>query len=292
MDSMALLHLLDEAGFRNLIVCHLDHGLRGRESAADARFVRKVAEKMGYVVESAKVDLRSLMEVSGESLETAGRGARHGFFGDCSKRHRCKRLLFGHHADDQAETVLWNLMRGSHGCRGMSEVSAIEMGGVEMEVSRPLLGVRKDEIRAWMEARNFKWREDASNRVNDVVRNRIRNEALPLLADISKRDVGPMFARAAKDDEARKELMGWALGQVNVVDPQGRLHLGAMRSLPEVLQSGALLGFLKSNDVHGISAALVGRCLGMLDPSSPASVNLPGGARLRRRAGRVFVEEI
>jgi tRNA(Ile)-lysidine synthase len=291
LDSMALLHLLDGAGFRNLVVCHLDHGLRGRESAEDAGFVKNTAEKMGFEVESAKVDLKRLMGESGESLETAGRRARHEFFADGSKKHRCKRLLLGHHADDQAETVLWNLMRGSHGCRGMSEVSVMEMGGVEMEVFRPLLSLRKDELRAWMEVRKFKWREDASNRVNDVVRNRIRNEALPLLADISMRDVVPMFARAVKDDEAQEELVDWAISQVNVLDPQGRLHLGVLRSFPEVLRTRALLDFLRSKDVPGISAALVGRCLGLLDTSSPASVNLPGGARLRRRAGRVFLEE-
>jgi tRNA(Ile)-lysidine synthase len=275
-----------------VIVCHLDHGLRGRESAGDARFVKRAAEKIGYAVESAKVDLKSLMKESGESLETAGRRARHEFFAGCARKHRSNRLLLGHHADDQAETVLWNLMRGSHGCRGMREVSVMEMGGAKVEVSRPLLRVRKEQLRAWMEARKYKWREDASNRVNDVVRNRIRNEALPLLADISRRDVVPMFARAVKDDEAQEELVDWAISQVNLLDPQGRLHLGVLRSLPEALRSRAVLDFLKSKKVPGISAALLGRCLVMLDPSSPASVNLPGGARLRRRAGRFFVEWI
>lgn len=292
LDSMALMHLLDEAGFRNVIVCHLDHGLRGKESAADARFVKRAAGKIGYAVESAKVDLKRLMKESGDSLETAGRRARHEFFAGCARKHRCNRLLLGHHADDQAETVLWNLMRGSHGCRGMREVSVMEMGGMEVEVFRPLLLVRKRELQAWMEIRKYRWREDATNRVNDVVRNRIRNEALPLLADISRRDVAPMIARAVKYDEAQEELVDWVIGQVNVLDPQGRLHLGVLRSLPEVLRSRALLDFLKSKKVPGISAALLGRCQDMLDPSSPASVNLPGGARLRRRAGRVFVEVI
>jgi tRNA(Ile)-lysidine synthase len=291
LDSMALLHLFFDKGFRNVVVCHLDHGLRGVASSGDARFVKMAARKMGYEVEAAKVDLRRLMEDSGESLETAGRRARHDLFGKCAKAHRCKRLLLGHHADDQAETVLWNLMRGSHGCRGMNEVSAMKMRGVAMEVIRPLLCVRKGELKAWMEAWKYKWREDAGNRVNDVVRNRIRNEAMPLLADISKRDVVPMFARAAKSDDAQDEFIGWAVRQVKVLDPQGRLHLGVLRSLPEVLRTRALLDFLKSGGIPGISAALVDRCLVMLDSSSPSSVNLPGGARLRRRAGRIFLEE-
>lgn len=290
LDSMALLHQLDEAGFRNVVVCHLDHCLRGGESAGDARFVKKAAEKMGYEVETAKVDLKRLMEQSGESLETAGRRARHEFFGTCAKRHRCKRLLLGHHADDQAETVLWNLMRGSHGCRGMREISEIEMGEVKMEVSRPLLGVRKCELKAWMEARKYKWREDASNRVNDVVRNRIRNEALPLLSEIAKRDVAPLLARAAKSDGETEELLAWAMEKADALDPQGRLHLGVFRGLPGALQVHAMVDFLKSNGIPNLDAGLIAQCVGLSDPASAAKVNLPGGSWLRRRGGRIFVE--
>lgn len=291
LDSMALMHLLREAGFRDVIVCHLDHGLRGRESAADARFVKKEAEKLGFSVETAKIDLRKRMAESGESLETAGRNARHQFFASLTSKRRCKRLFLAHHHDDQAETVLWNLMRGSYGCRGMQEVSELVMDGVRMEVHRPLLGIRKSDLRAWMEELKLKWREDASNLVNDVARNRIRNEALPLLAEIAKRDVAPLLARAAQGDAAHREVMDWALANAEVLDPQGRLHLGALRKLPEMLRLHALADFLAKSGVPAISSALVGNCAAMLDPSSSPSVNLPGGRRLRRKAGRFFVDE-
>ena len=291
LDSMALLHLLKEAGFRHVIVCHLDHGLRGHESAADARFVKRAAEKLGFYVETAKTDLRKQMAESGESLETAGRNARHRLFASIALNKRCKRLFMAHHLDDQAETVLWNLMRGSHGCRGMQEVSEMEMGGMRMEVHRPLLGIRKADLRAWMEERKLKWREDASNRVNDVTRNRIRNEALPLLAEIAKRDVSPLLARAARSDAALREVKEWALEKAAVLDPQGRLHLGVMRGLPEALRVHAIADFLKSNGVTDISGALLENCVAMLEPMSSASVNLPGGRRLRRRAGRFFIED-
>lgn len=290
LDSMALMHLLKEAGFRDVIVCHLDHGLRGRESAADARFVKRTAGKLGFSVETAKIDLRKEMTGGGESLETAGRNARHRFFASCAKKYRCKRLFLAHHLDEQAETVLWNLMRGSHGCRGMRELSEIEMDGVCMEIHRPLLETRKSELRAWMEDRKLPWREDASNRVNDVARNRIRNEALPLLAEIAKRDVAPLLSRAAQTDEALREVMDWALAKADVQDPQGRLHLGVLRGLPEPLRVHVIADFLKSKDVRDINGALLESCAAMLDPASPASVNLPGGRRLRRRAGRFFIE--
>lgn len=291
LDSMALMHMLKESGFRDVIVCHLDHGLRGRESAADARFVKRWAEKLGFSVEIARIDLRKQMAESGESLETAGRNARHRLFAAIASKYRCKRLFVAHHLDDQAETVLWNLMRGSHGCRGMRELSELVMGGVRMEVHRPLLGIRKSDLRTWMEERKLKWREDASNLVNDVARNRIRNEALPLLAEIAKRDISPLLARAAQSDAALREVMDWALAKAELLDPQGKMHLGVVRDLPEALRVHAIANFLRSKGITNISGALLESCVSMLDPTSPASVNLPGGRRLRRRAGRFFVED-
>jgi tRNA(Ile)-lysidine synthase len=172
----------------------------------------------------------------------------------------------------------------------MREVSEFIMDRVRMEIYRPLLGIRKSELRAWMEQRKLPWREDASNRVNDVARNRIRNEVLPLLAEIAKRDIPPLLARAAEADGGFRKVMDWALAKADVLDPQGRLHLGVLRSLPEALRMHAIAGFLKSKAIPEINAALLESCAAMLGPAAPASVNLPGGRRLRRRAGRFFVD--
>ena len=287
---MALLHLLKDEGFKDLVVCHLDHGLRGKESSGDARFVELAAGEMGFRMELGKADVRKLMEEGGESLETAARRARHDFFGACGKRNRCGRLLLAHHADDQAETVLWNLMRGSHGCRGMQAVGLMKMGGQEMEVVRPLIGLRKAELREWMVSRKFKWREDASNGENDVVRNRLRNEVLPLLDEISGRDVSPMLVRAARVDEGFREIATWAVRKADAVDPQGRLHLGVLRSLPATLQAEVMAAFLAGNAIGGVSAELIGRCVQLADPAGPPCLNLAGGKRLRRRGCRIFVD--
>lgn len=289
---MALLYLLYERGFRDVVVCHLDHGLRGEDSMGDARFVKRVAGKMGFEVEVERADVRGLMQERKESLETAARAARHEFFAKCGKRHRCERLLLAHHADDQAETVLWNLMRGSHGLRGMQEVREMKMGGRTMEVVRPLLGTRKAVLREWMEGNGFKWREDASNSENDVVRNRIRNEAMPLLGEISGRDVTGMLVRGAQSGEELRELVMWAVGKADAVDPQGRLHLKVLRGLPTSLQAAVVSEYLKANGVGGISTNLLEACVAMIDVESSASVNLPGGGRLRRRGGRIFMENL
>lgn len=289
LDSMALMHLLKEAGFCNVFVCHLDHGLRGRESTADASFVKRWAGKLEFPVKIAKINLRNEMARSGESLETAGRNARHQFFAECAKIYRCERLLQAHHLDEQAETVLWNLMRGSFGCRGMRKLSRMKMGEIQMEIHRPLLEIRKLELQEWMEEQKLPWREDSSNSERDVARNRIRHEALPLLAAIAKRDAAPLLARAASSDEDFREVMDWALAKAELLDPQGRLHLGALRGLPAALQVHAIANFLKSHGISNISEVLLKNCAAMLDPSSPASVNLPGEQHLRRRASRFFI---
>lgn len=290
-DSVALLHLLAAEGFRNLVVCHLDHGLRGRASAEDAKFVRRLAGKLGLECEIGRADVRARMEERGESMETAARTARHAFFSECARKHRCHRILLAHHADDQAETVLWNLLRGSHGLKGMREEQRlVTESGVVLEPVRPLLGIRRAELVAWLVSHGHRWREDASNAQAVAVRNRLRNEALPLLAEISGRDAAPALVRGAADTQDMEALEAWALDRAKVIDPQGRLHLPVLRALPVALQRIAVRKFLQDGGVGSPDRDLIERGLGMLDVKNPASINLPGGGKLRRREGRLWIE--
>lgn len=290
-DSVALLHLLLEQGSRNLVVCHLHHGLRGRDATADLRFTARLAQQLGLSFESARVNVRKLAENSGESLETAARRARHDFFAQCAKRHRCPRVVLAHHADDQAETILWNLLRGSHGLKGMPPKQTITVEGRQLVLLRPLLDTRGADLRAWLTRRGLPWREDATNADPFAIRNRLRNEAIPLLADIARRDIVPPLLRAAEANDNR-EIIRWALGHVHVTDPQGRLHLPALRELPVALQRAALHQYLSENHIPGLDRALLDRVLALTDPRSPPSVNLPGCRHLRRKAGRLFMTDV
>jgi len=290
-DSIALLHLLVQAGWRNLVVCHLDHRLRGRASTADGQFVRKLATSLGLPCETQRVEVARLARERGESLETAARWARHEFFATCAKKHHCWRVILAHHADDQAETVLWNLLRGSHGLKGMQvEQKIVTEGGGALEFFRPLLGLRRGDLRAWLKGRGLRWREDASNAEAAAVRNRLRHEAIPLLADIAARDITTALIRAAAADDESREILAWALEKAHVRDPQGRLHLPALRLLPPPLQRAAMARFLKDQGVPEVDRALIGRSMSLLEAGGPPAVNLPGGTRLRRRAARLFVE--
>lgn len=289
-DSVALLHLLHRHEFRDVVVCHLDHGLRGRASTGDARFVEELAASLGYRCESGKTELGGRMKAAGQSLETAAREARHEFFADCSRRHRCTRLLLAHHADDQAETVLWNLLRGSRSLTGMRSRRTLTTGGRRLEIGRPLLGTRRAELRSWLAAERLGWREDASNAEPIAARNRLRNEALPLLSEIARRDVVESLRRAEEAAAELREIERWAVDQAAAVDPQGRLHLPKLRTLPLAVQAACLHDFLRHSGVADLSRELVARGLGLLDPAAPSSVNLPGGRVLRRRAGRLRID--
>lgn len=288
-DSVALLHHLHRGGFREVVVCHLDHGLRGKASAGDARFVQKLSGELGYPCEVGKAAVKALAEDKGHSIETSAREARHAFFAICSRKHRCPRLLLAHHYDDQAETLLWNLLRGSRGLSGMKEVQTLPMGGRPMECIRPFLGHRRSELRAWLESKGLAWREDATNAEPFAIRNRLRNEALPLLAEIAKRDPAESFVRASGASEDFRAIEAWAVKQADAIDPQGRLHLPKLLTLPRALQAACIYAYLRTSGVPDLSRDAVNRCLGLLDPSAAPAVNLPGNFILRRRAGRLLL---
>jgi tRNA(Ile)-lysidine synthase len=288
-DSVALLHLLHQADFRQITVCHLHHHLRGQEADGDADFVAALAASLGYRWEIGHADIPELMEKNQLSLETAARRARHSFFGECSVRHACPRILLAHHCDDQAETVLWNLIRGSRSESGIRTISRMEVEGFILEFLRPLLGVRRKEIRDFLMTAGLVWREDHSNSEPIAARNRLRHEVLPLLDEIARRETAPLLARAAESAEELREIEQWAVTQANVLDPQGRLHVTALKALPQSLQAACMMDFLKKADIPDLGRPLVLRCLELLHPDGPFVVNLPGGGHLRRRAGRVSI---
>jgi tRNA(Ile)-lysidine synthase len=289
-DSVALLHLLVGAGFKQLVVCHLDHCLRGRASVQDARFVARLAARLGLPCVCGRDDVRLRLAQGGMSLETAAREARHRFFARCAIDFRCRRLLLAHHADDQAETVLWNLCRGSYGMRGMREEQPIVMDGVPVQVVRPLLGVRRDALAAWLREHKHAWREDASNVEPVAIRNRLRHELLPLWAEITGRDPVAALVRAAADDAETRDLERALVRDAALLDPQGRIHLPVFRGLAPVLQRAALRDYLAAHGVPAIDRDLLERGLGLGDPGAAPSINLPGGRRLRRKEARLWVE--
>lgn len=295
-DSVALLHALKSAGFAKLVVCHLDHGLRGRASTEDAKFVRRLATRWEFPVEIGKVDIASLAETRKLSLETAAREARHEFFAEQARAHRCRRIFLAHHADDQVETVLHQLFRGSGlaGLGGMAPTSELKVGRTTLEVLRPLLGCWREEIEAYVAANRLPFREDESNASIDfATRNRWRHELLPAIQESLGRDPRMAIwrlAEIARDEESATETE--IAATFSEISDGDRLKLAPLRKLPVARQRRILKRWLEARCVPDIGFEMIERVRAILpSKGAPAAkVNLPGGGHARRRAGVLFFE--
>ncbi len=291
-DSVALLHGLVAAGFRRLVVCHLDHGLRGEASAEDARFVGRLAGTLDLPFEQEAADVAAMARRAKCSLETAARDARYAFFFAVAAKRRCRTVFLAHHADDQAETFLFNLLRGAGpaGLGAMAAETVRTVGRRKLRVLRPLLAVWRAEIDAYLQAHGLRWREDATNAdPAHATRNRLRAEVLPLLESAMGRDVRPALWRAA--DILRAEE-NW-LASLSTDDEPFPLRLPVKNLAAQSLarQRRLLRGWLRARGVPGVGYEEIERVRSLLDPASgPAKVNLPGGRHARRRAGVLFVE--
>lgn len=286
---MALLHILLEAGYRNLVLCHLNHMLRGTESSKDAALVRRLAKKHDLPCEIVREDVNKLMLNYGESMELAARNARHRFFAHCARRFRCQRVLLAHHADDQAETILFNLLRGSQGLRGMRFSSLHTIEGKELTILRPLLETSRGEIDVYVNANRISYREDASNAEEGTTRNRLRNRAIPMLNEIMGREVRPALIRAEAASQRQQEAIEAMLATMKLRDPKGRLFLPKIAVLPPALQLSVLHDYLKEHEVNDISQELLERCACLISNVDVAKVNLPGKRFLRRKQQRLFI---
>ncbi|MEZ5353398.1 MAG: tRNA lysidine(34) synthetase TilS [Bryobacteraceae bacterium] len=174
-DSIALLRALQALRSRweiELTVLHVNHGLRGAESVADERFVHNTAQELGVEFRAARVATES----AGGNLEERARESRYEFFRESARVLRLDRVATGHTLDDQAETVVFRLLRGT-GMTGLAGIRAVTREGIV----RPLIELREREVRAWLTSIGQPWREDSSNESPAFARNRIRKQVLPML---------------------------------------------------------------------------------------------------------------
>jgi len=206
-DSVALLHLLLELRRRDmpglyLHVCHLNHSLRGYDADCDEDFVRNLAATLQLPCSPKKEDVRLLSQRERIGLEEAARRVRYEFYGELAREYGITKIALGHQADDNIETMLFRLRRGTH-LRGLAGIPFVrplarnQAGPVPAPMSgrrpcghappaiplviRPLLRCTRAQIRDYLLSNNIAWREDASNRSLNPARNRIRHELMPML---------------------------------------------------------------------------------------------------------------
>jgi tRNA(Ile)-lysidine synthase len=211
-DSMALLHLLHSLSPKlkiSLYAATFDHGLRGSDSAADAGYVQKTAEAWGIPV----IVGHAALDPTAPGVEARARSARYTFLAETAQTVGASLVATGHHADDQAETVLLHLIRGGgiHGLGGLRPQAAYPLAGFDsLTLIRPLLGVTRADIEQYCEEQGITYRHDVTNDSPDTLRNRLRLETLPYLAQLNPRIVETLnrFAEiAALEDVFIQEAM-------------------------------------------------------------------------------------
>ncbi len=276
-DSMAMLHWLLDGGCRQLVVCHLDHGLRNA-SAEDAQFVKAHAHllRLPEIIERVEIPATS-------SVEAAAREARYRFLARAAREHDCRRVLLAHHADDQVETFLFNLLRGGPGA--MREESERVVDGVSLCLLRPFLPIWREEIDAYIAAHRVPFRDDESNAETRFTRNRIRHQGIPALNEIMQRDVRRAVWRAAEIHAAEDAYLS-ALPELTEISAQ--LSTDTLRSLPLAMQRRLIHRWLTAQGISSIGFDEVESVLALIT-TARAKVNLPGDLCARRRAGRIFI---
>ncbi len=250
-DSLALLGLLHEVAQRNVFhihAAHLDHGLRGQESDEDARHVQGVCNRLGVPVATEKADVAALRARYGLSWEAAARQARYDFLARVARMVGASAVALGHTADDQAETVLLHLLRGTgiRGLRGMLPLSRWRSrdGDSEAVLVRPLLGVTRQETEVYCASHGLVPRYDSSNLEERFTRNRIRHSLMPRL-----RGYNPSVAQAlvrlagtvARDVAYIDQQVQVAWSSIATREPWGiRLYRHAFNELHPSLQTHTL----------------------------------------------------
>ncbi|NLE76034.1 MAG: tRNA lysidine(34) synthetase TilS [Chloroflexi bacterium] len=261
-DSLSLLHILrrlePEGGFR-LHVGHLEHGLRGEESLADAAFVQQTCRQWGLPVTVEQLDVAAWAKQERLSLEEAAREARYAFLGGLAASLGGAVVAVAHNADDQAETVLMHWLRGAGlaGLRGMrpdAEMPGCRRPGAwarrwptpgPLRLVRPLLGVPRAAVEAYCRAWDLQPRLDRTNLERDYHRNRLRHELLPCLEGYNPRLREALCRSAAVFADDYAYLQGQALAVwPDVVRGEGSeevaFHLSRWRALPPSLQRETL----------------------------------------------------
>ncbi|HOW96152.1 MAG TPA: tRNA lysidine(34) synthetase TilS [Kiritimatiellia bacterium] len=289
-DSTALAAAL--AGLRvplnlRLTLAHLNHGIRGAEADDDARFVRALARRLraGFVL--GRADVPGLSRKKGISIEMAAREARYDFLARAARRAGADAIATAHTADDQAETVLLRLARGT-GPQGLAGIPyRSEHGGVP--VIRPMLDATRAQVEAFLKRRGLGWREDSTNRNPEHLRNRVRHEIIPLLEARLNPCLREALCRLAslageenrwmEQEAARLAFDGFVAQLAGLPVPLARRALRAWLS-----KTGVPPESLDFEAIERVRALAEGRRGG-------GSAPLPGGWRVTREAGALRIQK-
>ena len=290
-DSLAMADALQRGGFR-FTVCHVEHGIRGKESLEDASYVEGFCRERGISFSCKRVDAQELRKMERLSLEDAARRLRYQALFQCAEETKADFILTAHQKDDQAETFLLRLLRGS-GTRGL--------GAIRFQrdmVLRPLLSLSSAELRQYCNERNIVWREDATNEDLHYARNRIRKVLLPLMEKNFSSSVTEILCRTAEhlqiDGMYLEELAAMELDKRWLAPSENRkgvLDLANWDRVPEALRFRVLRQFWcragSRDELSGANLEDLERLIG--NHASGKKILLPGGWQALYSYGKLIL---
>ncbi len=300
-DSTALLLALDELIKSKrltikLVVAHLNHKLRSKASDADAKWVSSLAKKLGYLAKLKTVDVLTKARRTGDNLEQAARRARYEFLERASKANKARAILTAHTLDDQAETVLLNLLRGSGaaGLSGIEPVRSIRPGN-EIKLARPLLSwARRSDTENHCRERGVDFRVDAMNAVETFARVRVRNQLLPLMTSFNPRIVESL-ARSTeilREDNTALESAATRLLELSLNGDGAKggrdLNADLLKLAQPALRRRALRQWIAAcrGDLRRLEHTHILAVERLLfSTGSGRVIELPGGGRIQRNKG-------
>lgn len=302
-DSIVLARMLRAAQQRGLCALtlgHVHHGLRPEADREEA-FVRSTAAAWGIGLRVERVDALAEAEATGQSVEQAARALRRQALGRMARAANCRYVALGHHMDDQAETVLLRILRGT-GPRGLGAMGAREPLAVvdsDAWIIRPLLGFRREELHAVAARADLTWVEDASNRDPGHLRNRIRHELLPHLASAFNPRIVERLAdlahwqRAA--DAVVRVLAEDVAQRARTGHDANRLDVHILAAQPEAVTTRVLWQAYQqlAGDDATLSSEHIRQLLRLLRApaeESPGEVLLPAGVQVARAGGTLRFE--
>jgi tRNA(Ile)-lysidine synthase len=285
-DSLALLHALHHLR-EDLHGGHLNHGLRGEASNADAVFVAETFRRLDIPLAVEAADVRTYRQKHGLSLEEAARDLRHEFLARIAAQTNADAIALGHTAEDQAETVLMHIIRGSGltGLRGMRVVTRRNYNGTDTLLVRPLLEVSRSETVAYCRALNLEPRQDESNMSLALTRNRVRRELLPTLEGFNPSIRGALIRLSRSAAEAADYIEGEidTLGREIVRMDENGVVLGrrGFARLAPAIQSHLLRRAMLTakGDLADVEQKHVVDMARLMSGPTGKSLDLPGGVR-------------
>ncbi|MDR1530773.1 MAG: tRNA lysidine(34) synthetase TilS [Clostridiales bacterium] len=293
-DSAALFCVLGQLRERcgiSLAAAHINHMLRGDEADGDEAFVRELCARAGIPCEIYRVNVRETAERKGMSLEEAGRLIRYEAFEDASKKLRCVKTAVAHHMNDNAETIIMRILRGTgtSGLCGIRPNTALSVGG---QIIRPFIEVTRREIEAFCATNNIAYRADSSNTDDAYRRNRVRKIIAGLEAECGGAVVKNICKMAIIINEENEFLEGLAQSAYEnclVSEPPGEIMLDRERleALPNVIKhrvARIALGRLSAGR-RDISKEHIDNALALLQKSTGKSINMPLGISAQRIYG-------